>query len=181
MFTLTRTQHTTDIPRSSTILKEDKGERFLEYSKDAFAIVSGVLYIIHPSQYMMGRQIHAQLLSKQSCSETINAWPSVFGALSVISNRSTPYHRDDQGHWAWYDILMSIGHYGIAPLYISPFRFRFDNVPGSLCIFSGMGLRHGVRECERPRISFAWYMREKVRAGEGIPAASRARSALLHV
>ena len=165
-------QHTNDIPRSSAILKEPKGEKFLEWSNDAFAIISGVLYIIHPSQYTMGRQIHAQLLSKDLCKETVESWPSVFTALSVITNRSTPYHRDDQGNWSWYDMLTSIGPYDVAPLYVSPFRFRIDNVPGSLCAFSGMGLRHGVRECDRPRISFAWYMRENVRVGAGIPSAS---------
>ena len=139
--------------------------------EDASSLVSGILNIIHPSQYAMGWHIHNQLITKQICSKDILAWPSMFSALSIISNRSTPFHRDDQGGVAWYDILTSIGQYVKAPLYLSPFAFRIDNCPGTLCAFSGMSLRHGVRKCKESRISFAWYMREKIRVGEGIPAA----------
>lgn len=92
-------------------------------------------------------------------------------ALSIICNRETPYHRDTQSRMQWYDILTSVGPYDIAPLYLSPLRFRANNPPGSICAFSGMGLRHGVRKCSSSRISLAWYMRESVRTGESVEPA----------
>lgn len=92
-------------------------------------------------------------------------------ALSIICNRETPYHRDTQSRMQWYDLLTSVGPYTIAPLYLSPFRFRINNPPGSMSAFSGMAMRHGVRKCARARISLAWYMRESVRAGEFVEPA----------
>ena len=71
----------------------------------------------------------------------------------------------------WYDILTSIGPYQDAPLYLSPLGIRINNPPGSICAFSGMALRHGVRYTQFPRISFAMYLRENVRAGVHVPAA----------
>ena len=71
----------------------------------------------------------------------------------------------------WYDLLASIGMYTKAPLYLSPLNIRFDNTPGSICAFSGMALRHGVRKCAESRISIACYLRDDVREGENIPAA----------
>lgn len=139
---------------------------FLDTAKDAFSIVSGVLYIIHPEQYQMGRSIQDQMIRRNRCASTVRNWPSVMSALSVISNRETPYHRDNQSRMPWFDILTSVGPYTIAPLYLSPFRFRVNNTPGSICAFSGMAMRHAVRKCQLSRISFAWYMREYVRDGE---------------
>lgn len=71
----------------------------------------------------------------------------------------------------WYDMVTSVGPYHIAPLYLEPFKYRVDNSPGTICAFSGMAMRHGVRKCSQARISFAWYMRENVREGQRIAPA----------
>ena len=124
-----------------------------------------MLYIIHPAQYEMAWKVKQELLFNGSCAETLAVWPSVFTAMSVISNRETPYHRDSQSRMCWYDMLTSVGPYKDAPLYLSPLGIRIHNPPGTICAFSGMALRHGVRYTPDPRISFAMYLRENVRAG----------------
>lgn len=91
--------------------------------------------------------------------------------MSIISNRSTPFHRDEKGRMQWYDLLASIGTYTKAPLYLSPLNMRFDNTPGSVCFFSGMAIRHGVRKCAGSRISIATYLRDDVREGEKVTPA----------
>lgn len=144
---------------------------FLADARNAISITSGIMYIIHPEQYQMGRDIQEKMIKRNRCASTVREWPSVMSALSIISNRETPYHRDTQSRMTWYDLLTSVGPYTIAPLYLSPFRFRIDNIPGTICAFSGMALRHGVRKCELSRISFAWYMREPVRDGEFVDPA----------
>lgn len=119
----------------------------------------------------MGAQIHRSMHARKGCSETISRWPSVQTAISIISNRETPFHRDEKSRMQWYDMLTSIGTYSKAPLYLSPLNMRFDNLPGSVCAFSGMALRHGVRRCTGSRISIASYLRDDVREGEKVIAA----------
>lgn len=134
--------------------------------------MSGVLNIIHPEQYRMGRKIQETMKRRGRCSSTLSYWPSVQSAFSIISNRETPFHRDYQSRMSWFDMLTSIGLYDIAPLYLSPLGIRIDNRAGTICAFSGSALRHGVRKCKMPRISFAWYTRENVREGECVQPAS---------
>ena len=105
------------------------------------------------------------------CKDTLDMWPSVFTAMSIISNRETPFHRDSQSRMCWYDILTSVGPYNDAPVYLSPFGIRISNTPGTICAFSGMALRHAVRYTAQPRISIASYLRENVRAGAHVQPA----------
>ena len=136
-----------------------------------WSIVSGILHIIHPSQYEMAWNMKLKLIDMECCADTLHSWPSVFTAVSIISNRETPYHRDGQSRMSWYDMITSIGPYDNAPIYLAPFGIRIDNPPGTVCAFSGMAIRHGVRYTQHPRISFAWYLRENVRHGAGtLPA-----------
>ena len=140
-------------------------------ARDAWAILSGILSIVHPAQYEMGMKIHTSLEARGQSPDVISHWPSAQTAISIISNRETPFHRDEKGRMQWYDLLSSIGQYTKAPLYLSPLNIRFDNTPGSVCAFSGMALRHGVRKCAESRISIASYLRDDVREGEKIAAA----------
>ena len=119
----------------------------------------------------MGLKVHASMTSRGRCADTIARWPSAQTAISIISNRATPFHRDEKGRMQWYDLLTSIGTYTKAPLYLSPLNMRFDNTPGSVCFFSGMAIRHGVRKCTGSRIAIATYLRDDVREGEGITPA----------
>lgn len=144
---------------------------FLYKGCQTLAIMSGILRIIHPEQYQMGKSIQQSLLGRNCCASTILNWPSVQTALSIITNRETPFHRDTKSRMQWYDMLTSIGPYSKAPLYLSPIGLRVDNRPGTICAFSGVALRHGVRRCDLPRISFAWYLRDNVREGEQVQPA----------
>ena len=143
----------------------------MDQALEAWSIVSGILFITHPHQYRMGHEIHESMIRRNRCGPTISRWPSIQTAISIISNRSTPFHRDEKSQMQWYDLLCSVGEYDKAPLYLSPINVRVDNLPGSVCAFSGMALRHGVRKCSGSRISFAWYLRDDVRRGEGVEPA----------
>ncbi|KAK7680020.1 hypothetical protein QCA50_016966 [Cerrena zonata] len=160
-----------DKPRATPLLHTPSGELFLQCAHKAFPIMSGITHIIHPEQYKMGRAIQESIKRRKCTSNTIRNWPSAQTALSIISNRETPFHRDGLSRMSWYDMLTSIGPYSKAPLYLSPLALRIDNRPGTICAFSGAAIRHRVRKCNLPRISFAWYMRENVREGECIEPA----------
>lgn len=153
------------------MLNTDRGKYLLDGARDAWALLSGILCIAHPKQYEMGLNIHAKMKARGRCRDAIGRWPSAQTAISIISNRATPFHRDEKSRMQWYDLLTSIGTYTKAPLYLSPLNMRFDNTPGSVCLFSGMAIRHGVRKCGGSRIAIASYLRDDVREGEKIAPA----------
>ena len=161
-----------DPPRSTPLLRSTPGKTFLDVGRDAWALVSGVLLVIHPQQYWMAKKVQESMMDRGCCAETLSQWPSVQTAVSVIANRSTPFHRDSKSRTTWFDLITSIGPYRNAPMYLSPIKIRVDNTPGTICAFSGLALRHAVRKCGESRISFAWYLREDTRRREDIAPAS---------
>lgn len=116
----------------------------------------------------MSRTTKQSMLTSGICSDVLQQWPSVFTAVSVITNRATPYHRDISTAWEWYDLILSFGPYRTAPLYLPILGVRVNNSPGTVCAFSGRALRHGVRRIDSARISIAFYTRKNVQEGEKV-------------
>jgi hypothetical protein len=80
-------------------LKGAKAIEFLQAIARPAAIVSAALHLMHPEQYFNGIRNMSALqqlaLSGQLAIEhVIYHWASVFNALSIISNRESPFHRD---------------------------------------------------------------------------------------
>ena len=147
------------------------GKELLTIGARAWAVVSGILHIIHPSQYVMARAVQKGITGRGLCREAHRIWPTVFNAVTMISNRETPFHRDSKSSSSWYDVITSVGPYDKAPLYLSPLAIRTDNRPGTVCAFSGVAHRHAVRRIVYPRVCFAWYQREDVRRGAFVDSA----------
>ncbi|KAI0070516.1 hypothetical protein K474DRAFT_1631723 [Panus rudis PR-1116 ss-1] len=132
--------------------------------KEAGAIISGILRIIHPEQYRMAYEMRSELLRQDHVASTLRRWPYIFSALSLISNRETPLHRDRSGRHEWYDILISVGNYARAEFQLSSLGFRTDNTPGTLLAFSGSAIRHGAGEADGDRACYALYMRAEMQS-----------------
>ena len=135
------------------------------------ALISGILAIIHPTQYDMARKVKDNILKTSRCTRTLNRWGTVLTAITIISNRWTPAHRDNASRVQWYDLLTSLGTYGTASLHIRLLGIRIPNSPGTLSAFSGMAFSHTVDEIEQARVSLALYSRENVRAGADVEPA----------
>lgn len=156
--------------RTTPLLQRSQGHDFLSLAREPFAVMSGILAITHPQQYNMARQMKERLIQSGQCTEALQRWPMVFTAVSVITNRESPYHRDLHEGWQWFDFLLSFGPYKHAPLYLANLGVRVDNPPGTICLFGGRALLHGVRRVS-PRITLALYMRQNIQQELGIPSA----------
>lgn len=158
-------------PYTTPFLQRSEGHEFLSIAHDPFAVVSGILAITHPRQYEMAKWMKNSMIASGDCEDALGRWPMVFTAISVISNRESPFHRDLHESWKWFDFLLSFRPYQHAPLYLANLGIRVNNPPGTICIFGGRALWHGVRRVS-PRITLALYMRKNIQKELGIQSAS---------
>jgi hypothetical protein len=131
-------------------------------------IASAALRVMHPRQYWEGLTNILALgpiaedMQLQQMPEKLREWASVFCALSVISNRETPLHRDALSRMQWFDILTSVGRYSDARMSLPSIEIDLRYDPGVMVGMSGRAVRHGVHKVDGDRICWAWYMRDNV-------------------
>jgi RNA polymerase subunit RPABC4/transcription elongation factor Spt4 len=138
------------------------GRRWLSEIGETLAFLSGVLRVMHPHQYALGRATMEQLIDREDLRDVLTLWPSIFNGLQAISNRECPIHRDHNTRCEWYDLLATIGPYRSAILEMPGLGLQFAYNAGTLVGLCGKMLRHGVSEADGERICLAQYMRENV-------------------
>ena len=126
------------------------------------SVLSGILRIIHPDQYRAGVEVMCIMQHRCTQNQYLSRWTSVFNAITLISDRHCPMHRDVGGDFHLYDMLISVGSYSSAPMCLMPLGVQVPNSPGTLVAFSGTGLRHGVASANGHRICHALYMRRSL-------------------
>lgn len=126
------------------------------------AFFSAILSIMHPDLYDSGRTTMLRLTKQTDLHPALVLWPSVFNAVTVLSNRSTPYHRDSKSRAPWYDMLATIGQYKGAIMDLPSIRLKLAYGPGSVIAMGGKVIRHGVSDCQGDRVCLAYYMRDTV-------------------
>ena len=125
-------------------------------------ILSGILRIIHPEQYRAGMDVIRYIQQTTDAGHKIGHWTSVFNAVTLISDRHCPMHRDTGGDFRLYDIVTSVGDYTSAPMCLMPCGIQIRNSPGTLVAFSGAAIRHGVAPADGHRLCHAFYMRKSL-------------------
>ncbi|KAK7682188.1 hypothetical protein QCA50_014775 [Cerrena zonata] len=153
---------------SSPLLQKEMGKRWCEEFFECGAIVSGLLRIMHPDQYRMGYEVLKHLASNAHVEEALQRWPSIFNAITLISNRHCPMHRDNKGTFHLFDILVTTGSYSTAPFCSLPLGIQVGNMPGTVLGFSGSAIRHGVAPADGARICHAFYMRGSLQEFSGV-------------
>lgn len=123
------------------------------------AMISAVLCVMHPDQYRVARSTLGALCQHQRVKNSAARWPTVWSAITLVSNRCCPLHRDVSGSFALFDLLVSTGKYSTAPLELQPLGIQIPNGPGTMCGVSGKAFRHGVAHADGPRRCHAFYMR----------------------
>jgi hypothetical protein len=160
-------------PSPSESLKGPNALDFLHSIARPAAIASAALCLMHPEQYSEGLKNMSALQDRALSGELpiwhiLEHWASVFTALSLISNRETPYHRDPLSRAQWFDILTSTGCYPSVRMSLPSLGMEVEYAPGVMLGMSGRMVRHGVRRVDGDRICVAWYMRESVHKYTGI-------------
>lgn len=148
--------------------KDAPASTWIREMKIPSAIIGGILSIIHPEQYRAGieslKKLHdfpEVVDNPNRLAEILSVWSAPCHAISVISNRKTPRHRDIHGVRKWMDILLAVGEYSQGWLLLNGLGMKFDYTPGTVVGIPGCILTH-VAECNGDRACIAYYMRENV-------------------
>ncbi|TFK58244.1 hypothetical protein BDN72DRAFT_782361 [Pluteus cervinus] len=134
-----------------------------------FPIVNSIAQIMHPQQFRIGMEaidkLHkdpSHLREGNTARTVLDAWHTPFSALAVISNRSTPSHRDLQSPAKGLDVMVTTGTYRDAFMVLPGIGMELYFPPGTVVALSGSLIQHGVRCSEVDRVCLALYMRSAV-------------------
>ena len=159
------------LPEVSATLKSvnsSGGRAWLARNAETNALLAAAMAIMHPDSYQAGMATmralpyHANANGVEEIAEVVEEWNSIFNAVSVMTNRQSPYHRDLNLPAESFDLLVTIGDYKNGWMVIPTLSKRFDYCPGTVMAFSGHLLRHGVNQVQGNRGCLVYYMREPV-------------------
>lgn len=167
---------------AADLLRPDRAVlKWLVETEDAMALIGGILSIAQPELYQVGRQAmqrladhRGELLPTQTkeLMEALEHWWTPFNAITVVSNRDTPLHRDLGGRPGWSDLLVALGSYKNGRFEIPALGIIYRYNPGTVICFSGTAFEHGAH-CDGDRACVAFYMKDSVMNTLGVPIAGR--------
>ena len=138
-------------PQTSASLLKKNSKTWLQKQVETSALIGAILSIIHPEQYRQGidclKQLHEHpevLSDSSSIGDVLQYWSAPFTAMTIISNRTTPYHRDTGGDFGAFDILLNIStarHLTFRLPYLG-LKLGYNN--GAIIALTSRLLVHGV-------------------------------------
>ena len=147
--------------------------------QESSTLIGSILGVAHPQLYEQGIEA-LTLLSREGAKfvddqeqlmRALKAWTSPFSALSVITNRSTPAHRDTKGRNEWLDFIVALGEDDSVGVMTFPgLGLSVGYNPGTIIAIAGKVIRHAAKFEGGERACIAYYMRNKVQERLGIPA-----------
>jgi hypothetical protein len=148
--------------RDNAILK------WLDNTKASMLLLAGILSIVQPELYETGRLGLEKLFNSRELVNrpvelmlALEVWWTPFTAMTVVSNRETPLHRDMAGRVDWVDMLLALGEYEHGRFSFPGLGIVYRYNPGTILAFSGKALQHGAT-CPGNRACIALYMRDNV-------------------
>jgi hypothetical protein len=152
-------------PQVSANFRSPAALDWLEAISESNSILSAILAVIHPQLYDAGWQTTKRLKATPEIDPqgvVLSRWASVFSGVAVISNRSTPPHRDGNSRCHWYDILATLGSYRNCQLELPGLGISLEYGPGTVVGILGNVLEHAVPSFEGDRVCYAYFMRNNV-------------------
>jgi Oxygenase domain of the 2OGFeDO superfamily len=152
-------------PQAGRTFKSPAALEWLDCFSESNSILSAILAVIHPDLYEAGRETFKRLREAPGIErqDVLSRWTSVFNGVSVISNRTTPVHRDGNSLPHWYDILVTLGDYSECNMKLPGLGVSLEYGPGTVVGLSGMVLQHEVPSFKgKDRVCYAYFMRNNV-------------------
>jgi hypothetical protein len=146
---------------------------WLDCLSDSNTILSAILAVMHPDLYERGRETFKRFRGTPGIKrqDVLSRWTSVFNGVSVISNRTTPAHRDGSSLPEWYDLLVTVGNYENCHMELPGIGVSLEYGPGTMLGFSGMTLEHEVTSFKGDRVCYAYFMRDTIHEWAKVPPA----------
>ena len=155
------------MPEVSALLKRtktDRGpERWLTSIAEVSALLNAITYITHREMFAAGLHCLLAMQHLPEVQDVLQIWPSVYNALSVISNRSSLRHRDNGSRVNCFDLLATIGGDPTQIMDWPLFKTTISYTSGTVALFSGSSIPHAVHSSKADRVCFAFYMKEDIR------------------
>ena len=108
----------------------------MENAKESLVLIGAIMSIVQPELYHTGHQALEKLFNEPGLVgkhiellDALEAWWIPFSAMTVVSNRETPLHRDMGGRVDWSDMLIALGQYEHSRLITRP-RAHISLQPG---------------------------------------------------
>lgn len=152
---------------------------WIEGAWATFALAAAAQSITSPLSYQSGRAaLEAHREYVLAVPDFMAAWALPFTALSVIANRSSPWHRDTKAPLSASDLLITLG--GNKPdrlcsegrrngrMHLPGIGIYLDYASGSIMSINSKLVRHSVSESENERLCLAFFLRESVLDALGV-------------
>lgn len=161
-------------------MKDDAaGGRWVNEMQESSALIGSILAVTHPELYKQGIEALTVLSGEgakfvdnpDQLLQALKLWTSPFSALSVITNRNTPAHRDTKGRNEWLDFVVALGEDDSIGIMTFPgLGISVGYNPGTIMAIAGKVIRHAADFEGGERACIAYYMRNKVQERLCIPA-----------
>ena len=146
--------------------------------EESGGLVDGILAVISPELYASAQELMVKLCTAHPPSIFLmQAWPSCFTSIEVISNRQTPWHCDLSSMPGWPDVLLSLGSYGENAILAVPtlgISLPYDS--GSVVPMTTKLLLHGAPRVVGDRVCYAFYLKRAVFESLEVPLVTMASS-----
>lgn len=156
-------------------LRKPTARLWLEAVQDHIAFLGAVLSVINPNQYNSGisaiegiRSNPEKVKKRDLLPDLLNIWTSPSLAMSLMSNRDSPYHRNNGGSYASMDMLVSVRNYKEGKFRAPGLGMDFWYSSGTVITFAGCVIRHGATS-DANRLCLSLYQKENVLLALDIP------------
>ncbi|KII83157.1 hypothetical protein PLICRDRAFT_119745, partial [Plicaturopsis crispa FD-325 SS-3] len=169
---------------TSKAFRDERTATFLKAITPTEMLINAVTALIAPDLYDIGREAIERLKTGdhlQTKHSNVSLWPSVFSGIEVISNRITPNHRDCDGTFEGYDLLLSGGSHSHAEMFLADLGANLAYQPGTVVGLCGKLLRHEVADWKGgERVCYAHFMRDAVHSRLGVRRAKWVEENIYH-
>ncbi len=132
-------------------------------TKDSQDTLNKILALVHPQLYQDGLAALEGLQAQATSKDIASQWSSVYSGISVIANRLTKAHCDNNAKPSWYDLLVALGSYASTRLRLAELGLELEYTPGTVVPLCGNVFTHEVGDWgDGDRLCYAQFMREAV-------------------
>jgi hypothetical protein len=149
-------------------LRKPTARVWLEAVQDHIAFLGAVLSVINPNQFNSGistieriRSNPEKVKKREVLPDLLNIWTSPSLAMSLMSNRDSPYHHDNGGSYASMDMLVSVGNYKEGKFQAPGLGMEFSYSSGTVITVAGRVIRHGATT-DAERLCMSLYQKENI-------------------